>query len=335
MARIHEVAARAGVSVATVSRVFNKQEIVKKETLEKVIAAAEELNYQPNSVARSLVSGKSGVVGLIVPDITNPYFAYISRGCSDELNKQQITLALYNSDEQSSREDYMLRLINQRQADGLIVTSETASVSTAIQNLSFNKLPTVYIERRPDEPNIDAVYLDNRLAAHLAVQHLLKLNHKKIAIITGLMNTVTGLERFQGFAETLVRADIPLPDEYIIQSNFKLEGGVSAAHKILALSDPPTAVFISSDLMAYGAIGEFVLNNRKVPEDISVVGCEDLPFSSYFSPSLTTIHVPIYELGKRGAQLLIKRLEKPSRKSNTEVLNVQLVIRHSTCQAVK
>lgn len=333
MTTIQDVARKAGVSVATVSRVFNQPEVVNTSTRERVLTAVKELSYHPNAAARSLVTGKSGVVGLIVPDITNPYFGYIARGCSDELNKKQITLALYNSDEELTREYYVRRLIQERQTDGLIVTSETASVSEAIQNLQERKIPTVYIERRPDAPCVDAVYLNNPQAARLAVEHLLSLGHKKIAIITGLMNTLTGQERFQSFADALTSAGICLPDNYIIEGTFKLEAGVTAAHQILALSDPPTAVFVSSDLMAYGAIGEFIAHGWRVPEHISVIGCEDLPLSAYFSPKLTTIHVPIYDLGKRASILLMKRVEKPQRKSVSEVLNAELVVRQSTGRA--
>ena len=333
MAKIHDVAYRAGVSPATVSRVYNQPKLVSPATRKRVTTAAAELDYLPNAVARGLATGRSGVVGLIVPDITNPYFGYIARGCSDAFNQRQLTLALYNSEEQSSREDYMRLLIHQRQADGLIITSEAASIDKVSEHISKSQIPTVYIERQPDEPHIDAVYVDNQRAAQCAVEYLLTLGHKKIATITGAMSTMTGKERLQGFLKGLTQAGIHLLDTYIYEGNFKLDGGAAAAEQIMASPDPPTAVFVASDLMAYGAIGAFTSNGWDVPGTISVVGCEDLPFSRYFSPKLTTMRIPIYEIGRHAAQLLIKRLAKPARKASIEVLGAELIIRQSACRA--
>lgn len=333
MSDITDVARRAGVSPATVSRVYNQPEIVSPGTRERVLSAAAELQYVPHAIARGLATGRSGVVGLIVPDITNPYFGHIARGCADVLNSRQITVALYNSDEQSSREHHMRLLVSQRQADGLIVASQAASISETAEKLPEVGAPTVYVERRPDQPGIDAVLVDNRQAAKQAAEYLMALGHRRIATITGLMNTITGQDRFRGFVDRLAQAGIQTPDAYVVQADFKLEGAAAAARKIMALVDPPTAVFVASDLMAYGAIGEFVAHGWRVPGDISVIGCEDLPFSQYFVPTLTTIRVPIYDIGRRAAQLLMRRLQKPSRKPTIEVLGAELVARQSTCRA--
>jgi LacI family transcriptional regulator len=328
---IRDVAVKAGVSKATVSRSFNQPDLVDGETLKRVLGVASEMGFYPNAMARGLVTGKSGIVGLIIPDITNPYFGYIARGCSDELSNKNLTVALYSTSEESSREYSTRYLLQQQHVDGLIIISEAASVSRLVESLPSFSSPTVYIEREPDHPAIDAVCFDNVRAASLAADHLIGLGHRKIGIVTGLMNTTSGKNRLQGFVSSLQRAGIQIPENFIIEGDFKLEGGARAARKIMGLADPPTAIFVCSDLMAYGAMGEFLASGWRIPEKISIIGCEDLPFSSYFSPKLTTVKVPIYEIGVRAASLLIKRLKKPSMKGKREMLGVELAARQSTC----
>jgi LacI family transcriptional regulator len=331
MTTIRDVAVKAGVSKSTVSRSFNQPGLVDNLTLKRVLSVAQELDFYPNAMARGLVTGKSGIIGLIIPDITNPYFGYIASGCFDELSNKNLTVALYSTSEESSREYTTRYLLQQQRVDGLIIISEAASVSRLVESLPSISSPTVYIEREPDHPTIDAVCFDNVRAASLATEHLIGLGHHKIGIVTGLMNTTSGKNRMKGFVDSLQRAGIQLPENFIVEGDFKLEGGARAARKIMALADPPTAIFVCSDLMAYGAMGEFLASGWRIPEKISIIGCEDLPFSSYFSPKLTTIKVPIYEIGVRAASLLIKRLKKPSQKGKKEVLAVELVARQSTC----
>ena len=181
-----------------------------------------------------------------------------------------------------------------------------------------------------DSPYINSITVDNLNASRLAAEHLLGLGHRKLTIVTGLMNTITGKQRFQGFVDTLSAHDVPLLDDNVLIGNFKLECGVEIAQRIMGLAEPPTAVFFSSDLMLYGAVGELTANGWRVPEDISVIGCEDLPMSVCFSPRITTVHVPIYSLGRQAAKSLIKRMEKPRKKRSNETLNVELIIRQST-----
>ncbi len=330
MATIRDVAARAGVSKASVSRALNQPESVSSATLERVLAAARELSYVPNAMARGLATGKSGIVGLIVPDSTNPVFAHIARGCADQLLAHGLTVALYNSDEQYARE-CALRLLNeQRQAEGLILASQAALPSGNGEPSPATTLPTVYVERDPDGPRVDAVYIDNRQAARLACEHLLALGHRRIAIVTGLLGTVTGSGRLAGFVESLREAGIALPDRYVLEGNFKLEGGRKAAEELLALVEPPTAAFVSSDLMAYGLVSGLRERGWRVPEDVSVVGCYDLPMSSLFTPSLTTVHVPLHGIGRQAARLLLRRLQRPHRSSTVKVVPVVLTVRQST-----
>ncbi len=214
---IRDVADQAGVSKSTVSRCFNQPNLVDAETLERVLSVARDLGFYPNAMARGLATGKSGIVGLIIPDITNPYFGYIARGCSEELSTKNMTVALYSTSEESSREVSTRFLLQQQHVDGLIIISEAASVSRLVESLPSFSSPTVYIEREPDSPAIDAVCFDNLGAAGLAADHLIGLGHRKIAIVTGLMNTTSGKNRLKGFIDSLQRSGIPLPAEYIIE----------------------------------------------------------------------------------------------------------------------
>lgn len=206
MSKIHEVAALAGVSTSTVSRVFNNPEIVSPETRNRVLEISRKLSYYPSSIGRNLVSGKTGLIGLIIPDITNPYFSNVARGCSSGLSNENLTLTLYDTEEQAKNEKDIRKLIYEIGADGLIISSESLEFSENSDDFPrIDSLPTVYIERIKDKENIDSVLVDNEQISYIAVDYLTSLGHKKIAVITGPKHTYTGKMRLKGFLERMIK----------------------------------------------------------------------------------------------------------------------------------
>ncbi len=331
---LHDVALRAGVSNSTVSRCFNHPDLVERTTLERVMAAAHDLGFAPNALARGLATGQSGIVGLIVPDITNPFFSLVARGCEDELRLHGLTLLLCNSDEQPDKEREIYRSLSSQHIDGLIYASNCGMPNHRAGHSSAQRaVPTVYIERSVDAPHVDAVYTDNESAGHLAAETLLRLGHRCVAVVTGFLNTVTSEIRLAAFRRRLAEGGVDLAPEQIIQGDFKLSGGSAAAPCILALQPRPTAIYTMTDLMAFGFLGRLAQHDVYVPQDISIISTDNLPISEFAVPALTTIHVPKYDLGREAARMLLSRLSRPLVPGRRKVLPVHLIERDS-CRAL-
>jgi DNA-binding LacI/PurR family transcriptional regulator len=333
-ATIRDVAKRAGVSQATVSRVLNRPELVKEETRANVLKAAEELGFVPNRLARGLITGRSGLVALIVQDISNPYFALVAAGCEEELHRSGIIATLVGTSESLNEEERVRQILAERSIDGFIFVSSPASLDAVEDRLIPNTIPTVYALRIPDAPHIDIVFPDNRQGACLACEHLASLGHHRVAIVTGQLETLSGQVRLEAFRECLNAKGIDLPPHYIIPGDFKLASGKAAAEQMLACDPLPTAVFVSSDLMAYAFIHTLAEAGVRVPEDISVIGFDDLPMSELFYPRLTTIWSPKRRLGAEAARLLVNRLENPDLPAQEVLLPVELKVRDS-CRVIE
>jgi LacI family transcriptional regulator len=330
MPTIRDVAKHANVSISTVSRVYNKPDLVKEKTLNRIIKVATELGYKPNFIARGLVSGKSGIVGLVVPDIVNPVFSYIALGCESELIANSITLSLYNSHERLDIENEIISLAKQNMTDGLIIVSGGYRGNTKETEGQSNEIPKVYIERIPKESNADILLIDNEQLANLVCDHLYGLGHRRIGIITGNINAYTGSSRFKAIVRRMDELGIKPKDDYVYYGDFKFEGGKEAAKSFLSQAKRPTAIISCNDLMAFGFINAVYRNNIVIPKDISIVGCNDVPNSNICFPGLTTIRVPMFELGRLAAHLLIQRIYEPSLPSRKQVLPVDLIVRDST-----
>jgi DNA-binding LacI/PurR family transcriptional regulator len=325
---ISDVARGAGVSPSTVSRVFNRPELVKEETRVLVMEIANEMQFVPNRMARGLITGQTGLVALIVQDISNPYFGILANGCEEELRKNNIAVALFSTSESQSAEEHYRRMLAERSVDGFIFISSPADSKSLGDH--DTPIPTVYVHRRPDGPHIDAVYTDDRRGAMLAAEHLVKLGHERIAVVTGQLETITGETRLRAFRDTLVQHGIGLPDQYILTGDFKMEGGRRAGKQLLRCDPRPTGVFVASDFMAYALIHALAEDGVQVPGEVSVVGFDDLPMSDLFFPRLTTVKSPIRGIGETAARLLLRRLEDSSLPGEVVVLPVELVERDST-----
>jgi LacI family transcriptional regulator len=337
VANIQQVARAAGVSTATVSRYFAGLSVRSHEAIAHAVTL---LDYTPSPVARSLKSGRHHAIGVIVPDVTNPFFAALVKGIESEARGSGFELILGNSDEDAAIESSLVATISQR-VDGLIiapVVEDDAAVASFIATGS----PAVLVDRdvvadgrvATDAPRtVDRVLVDNAAGAALAVEHLAGLGHKAIAVISGPLDSTPGRARHAGFLEEMLRLGLPVRDELVRVADFREEGGYTAMAELVSLTEAPTAVFVANNLMAIGALR--LLNDRKipVPGTISVIGFDDLSFAPLLNPPLSVIRRPDVLQGATAARLLLRRLlAKPGEDILPERLSlpVELVIRGST-----
>lgn len=326
---MRDVAERAGVSVTSVSHVINETRPVSLELRERVLEAMRELDYQPNLLARSLRSGKTHTFGIIVSDNTNPFFAEIIRGIEDTSFEHGYSLILCNSDTNLAREKHYIELLTEKQVDGILfmAAGDSADHLRALQDRQF---PVVVVDREIADIPIDTVLVDNVHGAWLATQHLIDLGHQRIGCITAPTSLPLSADRIDGYRKALLEADIVVEEDSIVPGNFNLGGGYRATQRLLALDNPPTAVFCSNDLMAIGAICAASEAGRNVPTDLSVVGFDDIPLASYSNPPLTTVTQPIYDMGVAATAMLLERLSDPDLPPRRKILPTELKQRRST-----
>jgi LacI family transcriptional regulator len=334
MSTIKDVAKLAGVSVATVSHVVNETRFVSKETKQKVLSAMKELSYKPNAVARSLRRKESKIIGLVLPDNTNPYFAEIAWSIEYASRNHGYSLILCNSDGDVKKEETYINVLIEKQVDGVILVA--AGDSTAnFMKLKERNISTVMVDRDSPSVNTDSVQIDNATYGEIATSHLIELGHKKIACITGPRDVTPSFDRVDGYKKAMKLNDLPVRDEYVVKGDFKPQGGYLAACKLLDLDDPPTAIFACNDLMAFGITHAARERDMLVPRDLSVVGFDDIYLSTYSNPPLTTIKQPRLEMGDEAVNALVLRIKNPDRPARSILLHAELVVRSSTMPLAK
>jgi LacI family transcriptional regulator len=304
---IRDIARLAGVSVATVSGVFNNKPTVRPKLVEQVKKAMEALDYQPDQVARSLRVRRTRTVGMVIADVTNPFFTDVFRGVEQEAQSNQYSVILCDSNEDANLERHYLRTLFSRRVDGVLLAQTCPS---SHQELRVQKrFPIVLIDRVPLGYRGSAVMTDNSTAAYEGTRHLIDLGHRRIAIIAGKLGLSTGLDRLEGFRKALQEEHVPLPDKYLRQGNFQSESGYRCGVELMQLPVPPTAIFSCNNKMTLGlmrALGELGV---KCPQTVSVLGFDDFEWSAYFTPRLTTIAQPTYEMGKQAMRMLLSKLQ--------------------------
>ncbi|TMC88577.1 MAG: LacI family transcriptional regulator [Chloroflexi bacterium] len=329
-ATIKDVAAHAGVSVATVSAVINRNKYVSPNLAQRVQESITALGYERNSLAQSLKKQTSQTIGLIVSDITNPFFTSVVRGVENVANARGYSLILGNSDEDLKKEMGYMHLLESKRADGLIVAF-TLGNHEYLHSWPAHRLPLVGIDRLPDNVSIDAVLIDNVAGARHAVEHLITLGHERIGIVTGLPGITTTEERLIGYQRALAAHGIPLDPALIVEGNSRIDGGERAALQLLAREAArPTALFVTSGLMIISALQAINQMGLRCPEDIALVGFDDFEWAAVMYPRLTTVSQPTYEIGQKAAQLLFERLEKRDAAPQVVRLQPQLIIRESS-----
>ncbi len=307
MADIKDVAERAGVSVASVSRVLNESKPVTNHTRDRVLAAVRDLNYSIDQRARGLRRRKSGTLGLIVAEVGNPFFAQVIHSIEAVAYQSNHSLFLCNSDEDPERERFHLHAMQAQRIDGIIILPVTNSGDVLLPLLK-QQAPVVCLDRRVEDMEIDSVLVDNVAGAMMAVAHLVGLGHRRIGYIGGRLVT-PGLERLDGYRRGLMAHGIVEDAELTRQGNSMQESGYREALALLDLSVPPSAIFAINNPMSLGAIAALKERGLRVPHDISVIGFDDAPWSALLDPPLTTIAQPTDELGTAAARLLLERIE--------------------------
>lgn len=324
---IKDVAREAGVSTSTVSRVLTESASVKEETRKKVELAIEKLKYSPNVIARSLRKKTSRTIGLIVPDISNPFFPDIAKGVEDRAREAGYNVILCNADDNPRKEVESIQLLKERQVDGVILVSS----STKGGHLQkFDSMKIVLVDRELEDMEADTVLCDNIVGSYLATKHLVELGHRDIAIVTGPMELNITRDRLLGYKKALNEKNLEVKDNWIWKAGFSFDRGYNVTVENIKKGNIPTAIFASSDIAAVGVIAALEQYGLKVPDDVSVVGFDDIFLSTLIKPTLTTIAQPTYQMGKKAAELLVGRGKNKRKKAKRIVLPTRLVVRNSS-----
>ncbi|GJG87519.1 LacI family transcriptional regulator [Gemmatimonadetes bacterium T265] len=330
MVGLKDVALRAGVSVSTVSRVLTGSPLVNAETRERVQRAMDALEYRPSRVARRLRGdrGEASLIGLIVSDIRNPFFAEIARGVERVAQAHGHMVFVGNSDEDEAVERRYLEMMRAERVDGIILPASSDNASNVVE-LARGGLPVVCVDRRLPRATLDTVVADNFDGAYDAVSHLLQIGHRRIGFVGGRAQLSTTHERRAGYLRALADAGIAVDDGLVRAGDSRQAGGRQGARELLELPQPPTALLVGNNLMTLGALEAIYALGLRIPDDVAVVGYDDMPWAVAFNPPLTAVRQPGQELGRRAAELLLARIADPSRSTTTITLKPELIVRQS------
>lgn len=331
---IIDVARLAGVSTATVSRVINSPGSVREATRARVLLAMEKCNYQYNALARGFVTKKSNTIGLIIPTINNQVFADSTLGVQEYADEQNIKVILGNSYYKRSQEENLVKVLRESQVDGLIITT-TNIKGDLLKSLADDGFPFVLLFSTVKSGRYSAVGIDNYKGGYLATEHLVSLGHKRIGMVAGNFSvTDRSFHRWHGYKQCLRDNGIPYDKKLLVQTDYSLSCGRDAIKKLLRSPSPPTAVFCSNDYIALGAIRGAREAGFTLPDQLSIVGFDDMQTAPYMVPPLTTVHQPAYEMGKRAAELLLQ-IRDTRGKAVQDMMKTRLVIRESTTHPPK
>lgn len=330
MPTLEDVAREAEVSVSTVSRVFNKPEKVRPETRTQVKKAVDTLGYQPSRVARRLrlKDGKASLIGLVIPDIQNPFFADVVRGVEDVTQSHEYALILSNSDENPDKQRLAVDTLKTEDVDGVIVPPVSAN-DPEVKRLLETDIAVVCVDRRMEGARVDTILSDNRKGAYEAVTHLIEIGHERIGFIGGVPHISTLTERRQGYERALRDHGLRVDEALIKEGTSRRERGQFFTEELLALDRPPTALFTGNNLTTLGALSTLNTQEIKVPEEIALVGYDDVPWAMALNPPPTVVAQPGYEMGSRAAELLFERLDAPDRSPTVVTLQPKLTLRDS------
>lgn len=323
LATIRDVAQLAEVSVATVSRVMNNSGYVNSETRERVLRAIKELDYHPNVLARGLNKKRTKTLGLLLPDITNPFFPQLARAVEDVAQEFGYSLVLCNSDDQPEKELHYIKILEQKYIDGVLVVSSSFSREDL-----HERIPVVVFDRIGAE-DIPAVCVKNRSGARLAVNHLFEIGCKRIGHLRGPFDASTADERYRGYIDA-VQTQPWFSDNYVEVANFDMELAKTAVLRLLQRQPDIDGIFAGNDLMAVGALKALLHAGYRVPEDIALIGFDGIPLTETVVPEISTIVQPIYEMGELATRLLLQLIEQKPVLEQIYELDVQLLQRTST-----
>ncbi|TKJ45273.1 LacI family transcriptional regulator [Candidatus Aerophobetes bacterium Ae_b3b] len=329
---INDIAKYAGVSKSTVSRILNNKGKFSKDTRDKVLQVVKKLNYRPSMIAKSLRNRRTKAVGLLLPDIVNPFFPEIMKGVEDVASENGYVVILCSSNEDSEKEFMYFHMFENRWIDGIIYSGVTGTKEEAqnIRVILEQEIPVVLMDREIEDYFASVVMIDNEKAAYDATTYCLELGHKRIGFIAAPLKVKIFQKRLEGYRKALQKYGVEFDENLVVEGDLTIKRGSRASKELLARKDRPTVIFASNDLMAIGAMKEIQGHGLKVPENISIIGFDDIPTASLVTPALTTIAQPKNEMGVEAMNLLIRMIEKRGASKSKVVLDTQLMVREST-----
>ncbi|MGV9194751.1 LacI family DNA-binding transcriptional regulator [Microbacterium sp. MC2] len=326
-----DIAREANVSQSTVSRVLHNSSSISKATHERVHAAMAKLGYSPNAAARTLITGRSNFIGLVVSNITNPFYPEVIESIVGAAAQRGFNVLLCNTQEDRDLQASYLDLLIEHQIDGAILTSTLIDGRDALTKVNMDQIPVVMVNRTVSGVTADAVRIDNFEAGRLVADHLADLGHVELAFVGGLEATSTNRARRDGFRFGLSERGIQLTDDRVVHGQFTRDSGHRLAAQLIDTPRRPTALFCADDMVAFGAIDAVMDAGLRVPEDVSIVGVDDVPAASLRQVGLTTVRQPAAEMGRRALNLLLERIEGLASAEPVEiVLRPQLIVRTTT-----
>lgn len=311
MVTLDDIAKKAGVSVSTVSRVLNGKTgeyRISKKTQDIVNDIAKKLNYRPNQLARGLRLKKTNTIGLVLPDISNPFFAHVARIIQTEAYELGYILIVCNTDEDQEKEIEQVNLLRSKGVDGFIIMPVGLKYEH-IEELQDSNVPLVLLDRCFDDIQTNSVIVDNYMGTFRAIEYLINNGHKRIALIQGLPNTSTNTKRLEGYRSALQKNDIPVDEKLIVGKDFREDNGYIESKFLLNLSEPPTAIFCTSDLITLGTLKAIHEEKLTIPEDISIISFDDFDFAPYLDTPLTAVSQPKQMMGKMAVKQLIEDIK--------------------------
>jgi LacI family transcriptional regulator len=331
-ATIKDIARRAGVSATTVSLALNHSPRISRATQERVARVAQELRYRPNYVARSLVSRRSHTLGLVLTTITNPFYPELAKGIEDKATQLGYSIILCSTNYDAYHQKRLVDMLRSKGVDGIIFTSVEVN-DPNIKLLLDDGFPFVLVNRRVHkralEPKIDYVVMDNVLGGYMAVQHLYQVGYRRIAIVAGSFATSTAIERTQGAKKAMADYGLQVEGRLIVDCSFSKEKAYRATRELLLLPEPPTAIFAQNDYMALGVREAILDSGRRIPDDIGLIGFDDIEASGIRGVELTTINQKKYEMGGLAVEILIDKIENKTAAARHIVLRPEIVVRNS------
>jgi LacI family transcriptional regulator len=334
MSTINDVAIRAGVAPITVSRVINNSGYVSEETRRRVEKAVADLGYVPSGPARSLRLKRTNSIALVLTDITNPFFTTVARGVEDVASEAGYTVTYCNTDEDESKEQKNISLLLQQQVDGILLVPALSKTNT-VDFIQGYDVPVVILDRRIPGADADIVRCDSEDGAYKLVSYLLELGHHHIAILTGPEGTSTADDRLAGYKKAMSKAGLKANEALVFRGSFTQGSGFEMAEQAMSVTPRPTAIFAANNFIAIGVMKALQGLELSVPEDISLVGFDDLPESLVIFPFLTVAAQPAYDMAKEATCLLLARIAGEAPEESKEiVLPTELIIRQSTGQPI-
>ncbi|EPN9527484.1 ribose operon transcriptional repressor RbsR [Cronobacter malonaticus] len=324
-----DVARLAGVSTSTVSHVINKDRFVSEAIRLRVEDAIRTLNYAPSALARSLKLNQTRTIGMLITASSNPFFSELVRGVERSCFERGYSLVLCNTDGDEQRMNRNLETLLQKRVDGLLLLcTETHQPSPAIMK-RYPAIPTVMMDWSPFDGGSDVIQDNSLLGGDIATRYLIDKGYTRIACVTGPLDKTPARLRLEGYRTAMQRAGLPVAEGYEVIGDFEFAGGLRAMQSLLALPEPPQAVFIGNDAMAVGAYQALYQAGLRIPQDIALVGYDDIELASYMTPPLTTIHQPKDELGELAIDVLIHRMAQPELQQQRLQLTPELMVRGS------